>query len=249
MALNYVQLRGSQRRLAIANENIAAQQDSVDLTQARYKAGFTNELDVSQARAQLASTQSQVPLLVSAIRQSIYQLSVLLGEPPDALVAELELVAPIPATPPDLPLGVPSDLLRRRPDIRVAERQLAGATARIGVAMADLFPKFSLTGSFGTQVSDMRHFLDAKSLTWSIGPAVSWPVFDAGRIRANIAVQNAVQEQALATYEKTVLTAFQDVEVALVSYTNEKVRHESIAEAVAANQRATDLSNELYSRG
>jgi len=249
VALNYTQLRGSQRRLAIAYENIAAQQDTVELSQTRYNAGFTNELDVSQAQAQLATTQSQVPLLETSIRQAIYQLSVLLGQPPDALVAELEQEAPIPATPPDVPVGLPSELLRRRPDIRTAERQLAAATARIGEAMADLFPKFSLTGSFGTQTRDIRHFLDAKSLFWSIGPAVSWPIFDAGAIRANIRVQNARQEEALATYEKTVLTAFQDVENSLVAYLNEQVRHRALAEAVAANQRSTDLSNELYGRG
>ncbi len=249
VALDYVQLRGSQRRLAIAHENIAAQQDTVALTQARYKAGFTNELDVAQAQAQLATTRSQVPLLETAIRQAIYQLSVLLGEPPDALVAELEQEAPLPVTPLEVPVGLPSDLLRRRPDIRATERQLAAATARIGVATADLFPKFSLTGSFGTQTADMRHFLDSKSLFWSIGPAVSWPIWDAGRIRANIEVQNARQEEALVTYEQTVLTAFQDVESALVSYTNEKVRHQSLADAVKWNQQANDLSNELYSRG
>jgi multidrug efflux system outer membrane protein len=249
VALNYVQLRGSQRRLAIACENIAAQQDTVELTQTRYNAGFTNELDVSQAQAQLATTQSQVPLLETSIRQAIYQLSVLLGQPPDALVAELEQESPIPTTPPDVPVGLPSELLRRRPDIRTAERQLAAATARIGEALADLFPKFSLTGSFGTQTRDIRHFLDAKSLTWSIGPAVSWPIFDAGAIRANIRVQNARQEEALATYEQTVLTAFQDVENSLVAYINEQVRHRALAEAVAANQRSTDLSNELYGRG
>jgi NodT family efflux transporter outer membrane factor (OMF) lipoprotein len=249
VALNYVQLRGAQRRLTIASENIAAQQDTLELTLARFQAGFTNELDVAQAQAQLAATQSQVPLLQTAIRQAIYQLSVLVGQPPDALVAELEQAAPLPTTPLDLPIGLPSDLLRRRPDIRVAERQLASATAQIGVATADLFPKFSLTGSFGTQTSDIRHFLDAKSLFWSIGPAVSWPIWDAGRIRANIGVQNARQEQALATYEKTVLTAFQDVESALIAYQNEKVRHQSLTGAVAANQKSTDLSNDLYSRG
>ena len=249
VAADYVQLRGSQRRLAIAYENIEAQRDSVELTQSRYKAGFTNELDVAQAQAQLASTQSQVPLLESSIRQSIYQLSVLLGLPPGALVDELDREAPIPATPPEVPLGLPSDLLRRRPDIRTAERQLAAQTARIGVATADLFPVFSLTGSVGPQVTNIDHLLDAKSLAWSVGPGASWPVFDAGRIRANIRVQNALQEQALATYEKTVLTAFQDVESSLVAYVNEKVRHHSLSSAVAANQLATDLSNELYSRG
>jgi NodT family efflux transporter outer membrane factor (OMF) lipoprotein len=249
VALNYVQLRGAQRRLTIASENIAAQQDTLELTRVRFQAGFTNELDVTQAQAQLATTQSQVPLLQTAIRQAIYQLSVLVGQPPGALVAELEQAAPIPSTPPDVPIGLPSDLLRRRPDIRVAERQLASATAQIGVATADLFPKFSLTGSFGTQTSNFRHFLDAKSLFWSIGPAVSWPIGDAGRIRANIAVQNARQEEALDTYEKTVLTAFQDVESALIAYENEKARHQALIGAVASNQKSTDLSNELYSRG
>jgi outer membrane protein, multidrug efflux system len=249
VASNYVQLRGSQRRLTIAYDNIAAQRDAVDLTESRYKAGFTNELDVAQARAQLASTQSQVPLLESAIRQSIYQLSVLLALPPGALVDELDKEAPIPATPPEVPLGLPSDLLRRRPDVRTAERQLAAQTARIGVATADLYPVFSLTGTFGPQVTNFDHILDGKSLAWSVGPSASWPVFDAGRIRANIRVQDALAEQALAIYERTLLTAFQDVESALVAYVNEKVRHQSLSDAVAANQLATDLSTELYSRG
>jgi multidrug efflux system outer membrane protein len=249
VALNYVNLRGAQRRLAIAYENIAAQQDTVNLTRQRFEAGFTNELDVAQAESQLATTQSQVPVLETALRQAMYQLSVLLALPPAALVAELEQAAPIPTSPPEIPIGVPADVLRRRPDIRVAERQLASATAQIGVATADLFPKFSLTGSFGTQTRDMRHFLDARSLFWSAGPAVSWPIFQGGAIVANIRVQGARQEQALATYEKTVLTALQDVENALVSYGNEKVRHAVLAEAVRASQKATDLSNELYGRG
>ena len=249
VALDYVQLRGSQRRLAIANENIAAQQDTVELTRTRYQAGFTNELDVSQAQAQLATTQSQVPLLETAIQQAIYQLSVLLGQTPDALVDLLEESAPIPAVPPAVPLGLPSDLLRRRPDIRVAAYALASATAQIGVATADLFPKFSLTGSFGSQTSDMRHFLDSRSLFFSVGPAVSWPIFQGGSIVANIEVQNARQAEALATYQKAVLTAFQDVDSSLVAYLNEMVRHGSLTEAVAANQQAADLSNELYSRG
>jgi multidrug efflux system outer membrane protein len=249
VALNYVNLRGAQRRLAIAYENIAAQQDTVNLTQQRFQAGFTNELDVAQAQAQLATTQSQVPLLETSLRQAMYQLSVLLALPPAGLVAELEQAAPLPVTPPEVPVGLPADVLRRRPDIRVAERQLAAATANIGVATADLFPKFSLTGSFGTQTRDMRHFLDSRSLFWSVGPAVSWPIFQGGAIRANIRVQNARQEQALATYEKAVLTALQDVENALVAYGNEKVRHAVLAEAVRASQTATDLSNELYGRG
>ncbi|HVP09897.1 MAG TPA: efflux transporter outer membrane subunit [Phycisphaerae bacterium] len=249
VALDYVQLRGSQRRLTIAYENIDAQRDAVDLTESRYKAGFTNQLDVAQARAQLASTQSQVPLLETSIRQSIYQLSILLALPPGALVDELDKETPIPTTPPEVPMGLPSDLLRRRPDVRTAERQLAAQTARIGVATADLYPAFSLTGLVGPQITNIDHFFEGKSIAWSVGPSATWPIFDAGRIRANIRVQDALTEQALATYEKTVLTAFQDVENSLVAYVNEKVRHHSLSDAVAANQLAADLSTELYSRG
>ncbi len=249
VALNYVQLRGFQRRLVIAYENIRIQEDTVDLTQTRYKAGFTNELDLTQAQAQLATTQSQVPAFESDIRQTIYQLSVLLGKPPAALLPILEKEGPIPAVPPEVPLGLPSDLLRRRPDIRTVERQLAAATARIGVATADLFPKFSITGSVGPQSRTINKMLDQKSLSWSVGPGVTWPVFDGWRIRSNIEVQNALEEQAVATYEKTVLTAFQDVESSLIAYMKEQVRRQSLAEAVRANQRATDLSNELYTRG
>ena len=249
VALNYVQLRGFQRRLAITQENIRIQQDTLELTQTRHKAGFIGKLDVAQAAAQLASTQSQVPLLKTAIKQTIYQPSVLLAKSPGALLPELEREGPIPATVPEVPIGLPSDLLRRRPDIRAAERQLAAATARIGVATADLFPKFSLTGSFGPQSRTINRMLDRQSLAWSVGPGVTWPVFDGWRIRSNIKVEDARQEQALATYEQTVLIAFQEVENALAAYTDEQVRHQFLAEAVAASQESTALSNEQYAAG
>jgi len=249
VALNYVQLRGYQRRLAIAQENIQTQRDTVELTQTLNTAGFSSELDVTQARAQLASTRSQVPLLATAIRQSVYQISVLMGLPPASLNEELSREGCIPKVPGELPVGMPSDLLRRRPDVRVAERQLAAATARIGQAVAALFPTFSLTGSFGPQSRDINHLLDNNSLGFSIGPVIDWPIFDGWRIRSEIEVQNARQEQAVATYEKTVLTAFQDVENALVAFTNERVRYETLVEAVEASQKSTELSSELYTRG
>ncbi len=249
VARTYVQLRTLQRRLAIARENIASQQETLVLTQSRLRAGLTSELDVAQASAQLASTQSQVPTLESAIKQAIYQLGILLGQPPGALLAELESEGPVPAVPPEVPIGLPSELLRRRPDVRQAERLLAAATAQIGVATADLFPRFSLTGSFGTQTADMQYFLDNRSLLWSVGPSVRWPIFDGWRIRSNIQVQNARQEQALAAYEKAVLVALQDVENALVVYAAEQQRYRSLAEAVASNQRSFELSSELYRRG
>ncbi|HSW44650.1 MAG TPA: efflux transporter outer membrane subunit [Phycisphaerae bacterium] len=249
VAREYVQLRGYQRRLMIAFKNIEAQRKTVELTQERLSVGFTNDLEVAQAKTQLATTTSQVPVLQDAIRQTIYRLSILLGHPPGALVPELEKAAEIPASPPDVPIGLPSDLLRRRPDICSAERQLAAATARIGEAVADLFPKFSLTGAFGTQSRDVRYMFDRNSLVWSVGPAVSWPIFQGGRIRANIEIQNARQEQALATYEQTVLNALNEAEAALSAYSNEQIRRQTLQEAVQTSQQATESSTQLYVRG
>lgn len=249
VALEYVQLRGYQRRLAIAVKNIEAQRKTVELTQERLSVGFTNDLEAAQARTQLATTTSQVPALQDAIRQTMYRLSVLLGFQPGALISELEKTEAIPANPPEVPIGLPSDLLRRRPDICSAERQLAAATARIGEAIADLFPKFSLTGAFGSQSRDVRYMFDRNSLVWSVGPAVSWPIFQGGRIRANIEIQNARQEQALATYEQTVLNALSEVDAALSAYSNEQIRRQSLQEAVQTSRQAAELSTELYVRG
>lgn len=248
IALNYVQLRGFQRRLAIARENIQLQQDTVALTRERFEAGFASKLDLTQAQTQLASTRSQVPLFRAAIRQAIYQLSVLLAQPPGALLKELEQEGPLPAPTANLSIGLPSELLRRRPDIRAAERRLAAATARTAEAIADLFPRFSLTGSIGPQSRTMRHLLDARSLTWSVGPALSWPLFEGGRIRSNIQVQDARQEQAVTAYEQTVLTAFQEVENALTAYVEEQLRSQALLEAVRASRESVALSNELFAK-
>jgi NodT family efflux transporter outer membrane factor (OMF) lipoprotein len=166
-----------------------------------------------------------------------------------ALSDELSPPKPIPQAPPTVPVGVPSELLRRRPDIRRAERQLAASVARVGSATADLFPRFSLTGSLGLQSSKFTNLMEWGSRFWSIGPSVSWPIFDAGRIRGNIAVQNAREEQAVATYEQSVLTALQEVEDALVSYAKEEARRRQLADAADANRRAVDLANQLYAAG
>jgi len=249
VARNYVELRGNQRRLAIAFDNIRIQQESLEITQRRHATGFESTLPIAQAQTLLASTQSQVPLLRSAVRQGIYQLSVLLGREPGALLAELEPEVSIPKVPEDLPIGLPSDLLRRRPDIRVAERQLGAATARIGEAVADLFPKFSLSASLGPSSRTMRHFFDRQSLSWSLGPGFTWPIFDGWRIRSNIAVQNAREEQALATYEQALLIALQEVENALTAYQEERVRYDALIETVRASQESTDLSTDLYEHG
>jgi multidrug efflux system outer membrane protein len=174
---------------------------------------------------------------------------VLLGQAPGALLEELSTAVPIPTVPPKVPVGLPAELLRRRPDIRRAERQLAAATAGIGVAVADLYPKLSLTGSLGLASLHLTDLPKGASRFWSIGPTLSWPIFDAGRIQANIAVQDARTDQPLSSYQQTVLTALEDVENTLVAYRREQVRRAQLADAVEANQQAVALSNELYRKG
>jgi outer membrane protein, multidrug efflux system len=249
VAKNYIDLRGFQRRLAVARANLKAQQDTLELIRIRFQAGLTSDLEVAQAEAQANTTAAQIPTLEASLKQAAYGLDLLLGLAPGALWNELSSETAIPSLPPEVLVGLPSELLRRRPDIRVAERRLAAATAQVGAAMADLFPKFSLTGLAGLQSISASDWFTGRSRYWSIGPTVTWPIFDAGRIRANIEIRNAQQEQALNQYEKTVLAALGDVEKSLVSYSREQVRQRSLAEAVASSRRAVEMANELYIRG
>jgi multidrug efflux system outer membrane protein len=255
VARNYVQVRSLERRLAIARENIENQRSSLHLTEDRFRTGLSSELDVTQARSLLETTEAQVPALESQREQSVHVLSVLLGREPNALQGELAGGAPVPGTADvdalavRIPAGLPSDLLRRRPDIRRAEHQVAAATARIGVATADLFPKLSLTGLAGLESISASDFFSGGSRYFTTGPRVSWRLFEGGRIRANIEVQNAREEQALHQYEKAVLTGLRDVEDSLVAYGKERVRHDSLAGAVATNQRSVVLARDLYVNG
>jgi NodT family efflux transporter outer membrane factor (OMF) lipoprotein len=249
VACNYVELRGCQRRLEIANKNLKTQEEALALTEDRFKKGLTSDLDVQQAATLLANTRAVIPMLETGIQGYIHRLGVLLGQPPEALLAELSAPAPIPSAPPTVPVGLPSELLRRRPDIQQAERQLAASTARIGVATADLFPKFSLTGVAGYESTSASDWFSGGSKFWSLGPTVQWRVFDAGRIRANIRVQNARQEQSLAAYEETVLMSFEDVENSLVAYAKEQIRRRSLEDAVKSSQESLHLANQLYANG
>ncbi len=249
VARNYVELRGLQQRLEIARRNIQLQQDTLDIAASRLKAGLTNDLDVAQAESSLAQARSTVPPLDRSVQAAVHRLGVLMGQQPTTLAAEMAQSAVIPPVPPEVPIGLPSELLRRRPDIRRAERNLAANTARIGVAAADLYPRFSLTGSFGFAADKVPTLPDASSRFWSFGPAVKWPVLDWGRIRANIKVQDARAEQSLIEYERAVLISFEDVENAITSYTREQSRRRILAESVASNQRAFDLASEQYRSG
>ena len=243
---NYLNLRGFQEQIAIARKNLVAQRRTAEIIRKRFEAGFISALDVANAYAQVSTTESTIPPLESSARAAIYALGVLLGQEPAFLEQDLLKKSPIPPTPPEIPLGLPSDLLRRRPDIRRSEAQLHAATARVGVATADLFPKFSLIGTSGLSSADLMKLMDWRSKFWSVGPSVTWPIFAGGRIYWNIKVQNALQEQALITYQKAVLTALKDVETALVAYAKEQERRKVLTEAVAYNRRAVDLSTKLY---
>lgn len=249
VAKNYIDLRGFQRRLAVAESNLELQRETLRLTKIRFDAGLASDLDLAQAEGQAAATAAQIPVLRSGLKQAAYSLDLLVGAQPGTLSGELGNAAPIPALPPEARVGLPAELLRRRPDIRRAERQLAAATAQVGAATADLYPKFSLLGTFGLQSISAGDWFTAQSRFWSIGPTIRWPIFDAGRIRANIEIRSAQQEQALGLYEKSVLTALQEVESALANYGNEQVRYRSLVAAVAANRRAVDMANDLYIQG
>jgi multidrug efflux system outer membrane protein len=249
VARNYIELRSAQQQIKFAKANVEAQQETLELTKVRFDAGLVSDLDVQRSQAQVQTTAATIPTLETSARQSIHLLSVLLGKEPTALVQELSAEAPIPPTPPEVPVGLPSELLRRRPDVRRAERELAGATARIGVATSDLFPKFSLTGILGLSSSKIGDLGDSGNTFYSIIPGVRWPIFDFGRIRSNIAVQGAREEQAAIGYEQTVLASLRDVEDALVAFSQEQSRRETLTAAVDANRTAVELSNQLYQQG
>ena len=249
VARNYVEARDAQQRLGIVHNNVTAQKEQLRLTSDRYHSGLTGELDVQQAASLLETTQAEAPEREQDFRQSTYALAVLLGLPPGALVDEMSTNSPVPAMPPVVPAGLPSGLLQRRPDIQRAERQLAAATAQIGVATADLFPKFSLTGDMGLQSVGVSDWFTAGSRFWQAGPTVQWRIFDAGQIRANIRVQNARQEEALATYEATVLNSMQDVETALTGYAKQQTRRESLAAALGSSRQVVALAEQLYHNG
>jgi len=249
VAQNYVVLRGLQHELAIVQENIGTQQDTESLTRAKFQAGIATDLEVAQSEALLASTESEVPTLQTEIQQAIHRLGVLINQTPEALEADLSEAGPLPPAPAVVPAGLPSELIRRRPDVRQSERLLGAATANIGVAVADLFPKFSLTGALGLESLNLKTLANASSEFWSFGPSVDWKIFSAGQVQANIRVQDARQDEAFIQYRQTVLSSLADVEDSLVAYNQEQARQKSLQRAVDANRRAFELAKQLNTAG
>ena len=249
VALTYCQHRSIQDQLAVAHRNLLTQQHSAEITHDRRSAGFASDLDVVNADALVANTQAQIPSLETAARQSAHAIAVLLGQPPADLLAMLAAPGPVPTASAAVPTGIPSDMLRRRPDIRSAEAAAHAATANIGVAVADLFPKFTLNGSISQQSAKLSDWLSPSARVSSFGPSFNWALFQGGSIQANVRVQQALRDQSLLAYRKSVLTALQEVENAMVAGSNEHKRRASLAEAVIANRRAVELSSKLYTAG
>ncbi len=249
VALNYIEVRSYQTRLAIAKANQKAQEETYQRVVNRHKAGLTNPLDVEQARYNLENTRSDIPNLHSGLAEAKNRLAVLLGLKPGILEDELREEKAIPVPPLEVAIGMPAEALRRRPDVRRSEQELVSQTARIGVATADLYPKFTLVGSIGLEALSSHSLFQSGSRTTGIGPSVSWNIFDAGRVRQNIEVETAKQEQALIRYESAILNALEEVENALVAYADEQVRRDALLVASQASERAVNLAQNQYQAG
>ncbi len=249
VAQAYIALRTAQARLSTSLHNIKSQREIVNLTQTRFKYGLASDLDVAQSEQVLAISESTLPPLKTQIENSIHTLSVLLGRPPGELKKLLSSEKPIPMLPARIKVGVPMDLVRRRPDVRAAERQLAAQTARIGIATSYLYPRFSIRGLFGFLSTDATDAFHWSSRTFSVGGALNWNIFNGGSVRSLIQVEDARTHQALLNYEKTILKALKEVEDALVKYTNDKQRVLDLQHSVQVAKRTLDLSLTLYKEG
>lgn len=249
VAHDYIELRGVQTQLQIARDNVRTARQSLGLTQQRAAGGVTTDLDVSNASAQLRTTLAQIPSLEQQEAQLINALSLLLGQPPNALRADLQTAKPVPPVPPRVPVGLPSELARRRPDIRLAEAQLHSATADIGVAKANFYPTLTLTGSFGLQSLQFNHAFDLNANQYAVGPGLTIPLFEGGRLRATLHLREAQQQEAALNYQKTVLQAWHDVDNALTAYQAEQARRDELTQAVADNRRALGLAQDRYQQG
>lgn len=249
VALNYTEVRAFQARVAIAQANLAAQTEIHDIVRWRLEAGLTTQLDVDQATFSLEQTRAQIPTLRAGLEQAKSRLAVLLGQPPGSLAEILAKPEPVPVAPLAVAVGVPAEVLRRRPDVRRAERQLAAQTAQVGVATAARYPNFALIGSIGLEALSLSNFFSAATRTAQLAGNASWTLFDAGRLRESVDVQSALQEQALVRYEASVLGALNDVENALIAYAEEQERLQSLQAAAAAAERASALARQQYTAG
>ncbi|NLW81119.1 MAG: efflux transporter outer membrane subunit [Desulfovibrionales bacterium] len=246
---NYMDFRTVQLRLRIARENLATQSETLQLTEWRAQAGLVSSQDVEQARGNLEQTRAQIPNLETSLAEAGHRLDVLLGQTPGTLQARLTPSGDLPAVPEGIAVGIPADILRQRPDVRAAERTLAAETARIGAAEAARYPAFNLSGTIGFEALSLGALGSSGTGTSSLLAGISAPIFDAGRLRGQVEIQNAVREQALVAYEQVVLEALEEVENALVALARNRERVRALANAVEAERNAAEMARQRYSSG
>lgn len=249
VALNYVDLRTSQCRVTVTETSIKSLEETYQLTLWRAQTGMGDALAVEQARYNLESARAQLPPLRTAIAEAKNRLAVLLGATPGAVHVELEKTESIPSPPLKIAIGVPADLLRQRPDVRRAERELAAQTARIGVATAELYPKLKLSGAIGVEALAFSGLFNSGNAAYSASSGLTWRVFDAGAIRQNIEIQSALQEQSMIAYESVVLAALEETENAIVGFVQEQQRRQSLSEAIRAAEAAAEMAGIKYKTG
>lgn len=249
IARNYFDLRGVQARLAVAKHNSENQAETVRITSALLKAGQATELDTARANTQYKTTKATIPALEAEERAAMYRIATLCGEQPGALIAELSAPQKLPLYEGPVKIDSPTELLRRRPDIRSAEARLAAATAEIGVAVGDLFPRVTFIGSLGFGSAKFSALGDSGTDTYTFGPQISWAALDLGRVYNRIKSKQAASEGALAAYEQAVLTALEDVETSLVRYGKERERYVLLQEASTESQKAAKLARTQYQAG
>lgn len=248
-AQDYIQLRGVQNTRAVTEQNLDVARHSLKLSQLRLADGVATDLDVAEAAAQVAAIESRLPALEQRQSQLINALSLLMGEPPQALQAELSTDAPVPQTPRQVAIGLPSQLAERRPDIRQAEARLHAATASIGVAKGDFYPRITLSGSVGSQSMQLSDFGSWGSRSFGIGPQFSLPLFDGGRLHGMLNLREAQQQEAALNYQQTVLRAWHEIDDQLTAYNASQLRRDSLAEAVRQNQIALRTAQQQYVEG
>lgn len=249
VAAAYIQMRTLEQRIELARQNIRIQQDSLAIIQQRFEAGVVGEIDVRQAKAVLAATESLIPTLQENHRKVQNGLCILMGVPPRDLTGELDSPGTIPVAPAEVVVGIPADLLRRRPDVRRAERQAAAQSARIGMATAELYPQFALSGTIALRSEELANLFDWHSLAGLVGPGIRWNILNYGRIRNGIRVEDARFQQAVVAYQNAVLLANKEVEDAIVSYLREQARVKSLQQAATETKRALELGLMQYSQG
>jgi outer membrane protein, multidrug efflux system len=249
VARNYFEFRGAENELAVLRRNADNQHETLKITQARLEAGSGTDLDVARARAEWNNTLAEIPPVESAVVHARHRLEVLAGRQPGAFDAELRESWPLPALPSLVAIGNPADLLRRRPDIRAAERNLAAVTAYVGVAAADFFPRVTFNGAIGLQATSFSGLGGPASDTRSFGPAITWAALDYGHVRARIKAADAAALAGLAAYENTVLTSLEETENALFDFGRDRARRDSLAESVKASEAAATLARNRYDNG